>query len=344
MVAQVAPLNFRYSHTIGRQETRGGDGFFNPVAIARGEGDRMYVVNRGTETPVFYPCKRVTICSVDEEYIGQFGFKVHPEDAVRSAPDGALFWPTSVALDSQGNAYVADEWLNRISVFTKDGEWIGKWGEPGDGDGEIDKPSGLAFDAEDNLYMVDSHNHRIQVFNKEGQFQFKWGTQGTGDGELNFPWGIDIDKNGDVFVADWRIDRIQKFSSDGTFLMKFGSSGKGPGEFNRPTGIAVDKDGAIYVADDKNDRLQVFNSSGAFITQLTGEATLSKWGKERVEIDQSFIRARARSQGLDARAKVFPGPISVDVDDQGRVFVTEVPRHRVQVFLKQSPEFHGGPL
>ena len=122
MVTQVEPLTFQYSHTIGRQETRGGNGFFHPVAVARGEGNRLYVLSRGTETPVFWPCKRVTICTIDEEYIGQFGEKVHPEEAVPSARDGAFFWPTSVALDSQGNAYVADEWLNRISVFTKDGD------------------------------------------------------------------------------------------------------------------------------------------------------------------------------------------------------------------------------
>src|SRR5712692_4559095 len=158
MVTQIEPLTFQYSHTIGRQETRGGNGFFHPVAVARGEGNRLYVLSRGTETPVFWPCKRVTICTIDEEYIGQFGEKVHPEEAVPSARDGAFFWPTSVALDSQGNAYVADEWLNRISVFTKDGDWIGKWGTPGDRDGELNRPSGLAFGADDNLYLVDSRN------------------------------------------------------------------------------------------------------------------------------------------------------------------------------------------
>ena len=107
--------------------------------------------------------------------------------------------------------------MNRISIFTQDGDWIGKWGVPGEGDGEINRPSGLAFDKDDNLYMVDSCNHRIQVFTKDGEFLFKWGRQGTAAGEFNFPWGIEIDQHGDVFVADWRNDRIQKFTADGRF-------------------------------------------------------------------------------------------------------------------------------
>jgi len=91
------------------------------------------------------------------------------------------------------------------------------------------------------------------------------------------PWGID--QSGDVYVADWRNDRIQKFAPDGQFLMKFGASGEGDGEFNRPTGVAVDKDGIIYVTDWRNDRLQVFGADGSFITKMTGDGTISKWGK-----------------------------------------------------------------
>jgi DNA-binding beta-propeller fold protein YncE len=344
MVAQITPVSFRYSHTIGRQETRGGDGFFHPVAVKRGPGELLYVLSRGTETPVFFPCKRVTVCTVDEEYIDQFGFKVHPEDAVRSAADGALFWPTSIALDSLGNAYVADEWLNRISVFDKDGEFIQKWGDPGSSEGKIDRPSGMEFDAEDNLYIVDSRNHRIQVFAKDGKFLSTWGTQGSEDGQLNFPWGIDIDQNGDVYVADWRNDRIQKFTADGRFLMKFGSAGSDNGQFNRPTGVAVDKDGTIYVADFKNDRVQIFDADGDFITSLSGEATVSKWGQERVNIDPTYVRGREIAQNLEEREKAFQGPIAVDVDDEGRLFVSEVPRHRVQVFHKRYANFEGGAL
>ena len=342
MVTEIAPLTFRYSHTIGRQEVRSGNGFFNPVAITRGEGNLLYVLSRSTETPAFTPGKRVTVFTVDEEFVRDFGQKVGPEDATReSTPDGSFFWPTSVALDSKSNAYVADEWLNRISVFDRDGGWVGKWGTPGAGDGEIDRPSGLAFDQNDNLYMVDSRNSRIQVFTKEGKFLSKWGQRGSGDGEFNLPWGIEIDKNGDVYVADWRNDRIQKFTPDGQFLMKFGTSGQGDGEFNRPTGVAVDKDGIIYVTDFKNERLQVFYEDGTFVTTLTGEGTLSKWGKERSDLDPLAPMARVNAPNLKEREGAFQGPIAVEVDDDGGVFVVECARHRLQVFYKQPATFAG---
>ena len=344
MVTEIAPITFEYSHTIGRQENRSGSGFFYPVAITRDEENQLYVLNRGSETPAFFPCKRVTVFTVDEELIREFGTKVPPEEADASAPAGTFMWPTSIALDKAGNAYVADEWLNRISVFDKTGDCVNTWGTLGDGDGEFNRPSGLAFDAEDNLYLVDSVNHRIQVFTKDGKFIAKWGSNGDGDGEFSYPWGIEIDHNGDVYVADWRNDRIQKFDCDGNFLMKFGSSGQGDGEFNRPTGIAVDKEGIIYVADFKNDRLQVFHGDGSFITQLTGDATLSKWGRERVELDPGMVRGRERAQGLKEQEKVFHGPIAVDVDDEGRVFVVETSRQRLQVYRKQIANFRGGPL
>ncbi len=343
MVTQIAPVTFQYSHTIGRQDIRGGDGFFNPVAMARGEGGLLYVLSRGTEAAALTPCKRVTICTVDEEYIGQFGEKIGADQAGPSAPDGTFMWPTSIALDQEGSVYVSDEWLNRISIFTKDGDWIGKWETPGDSEGEINRPSGLAFDENDNLYLVDSLNNRVQVFTKDGKFLSMWGGSGSGDGEFNLPWGIDIDQNGDVYVADWRNDRIQKFTPDGQFIMKFGASGEGDGEFNRPTGVAVYKAGTIYVTDFRNDRLQVFGADGGFITELAGEGTVSKWGMERLELNPALMEGRDLAPDLD-REKPFQGPIAVDVDDANRVFVLECARPRVQVYRKQTSKYSGGPL
>ncbi len=344
MVTQLAPITFQYSHTIGRQEVRSGNGFFNPVAITRDPQNRLYVLSRGTETPAFFPCKRVTVFTADEEFIEDYGQKIPPEEADASAPNGSFMWPSSVALDSQGNTYVSDEWLNRISVYKPGQGWADMWGTVGSADGEIDRPSGLAFDKDDNLYLVDSRNHRVQVFTGDGQFRFNWGEKGSGEGQFNMPWGIEIDAKGDVYVADWRNDRIQKFAPDGRFLMQFGSTGAGEGQFNRPTGVAVDQDGDIYVTDYKNDRLQVFNADGEYITHLTGEATLSSWGRERVLIDPITVKGRMAAQGLEEREKVFQGPIAVEVDDEGRIYVVEVPRHRVQIFRKQSSIYQGGLL
>ena len=344
MVTQLAPVTFQYSHTIGRQEVRSGNGFFNPVAITRDPQNRLYVLSRGTETPAFFPCKRVTVFTADEEFIEDYGQKIPPEEADASAPNGSFMWPTSVALDSRGNTYVADEWLNRVSVYHPGKGWVDMWGTPGAGDGQINRPSGLAFDREDNLYLVDSQNHRVQVFTTDGQFKFNWGQLGDGPGEFNMPWGIEIDAAGDVYIADWRNDRIQKFAPDGRFLMQFGSSGSGEGQFNRPTGVAVDQDGDIYVTDYKNDRLQVFNARGEYLTQLTGEATLSSWGRERVIIDPITVKGRLAANGLAEREKAFNGPIAVETDDEGRIYVVEVPRHRVQIFRKQTSIYQGGLL
>ena len=334
MATQTLGVNFQFSRTVGRQESS-GTGFSRPVAMVRGEGELIYVLNHGLDRAV-ESGKRVTVCTVEEDFIGQFGRGEAPDPEA----DGIILWPTSLAIDKDQNVYLADEGLNRISIFTKDGEWIGKWGTPGDSDGEFNRPSGIAFDKNDNLFLVDSLNNRIQVFTKDGKFLNKWGKEGNGDGEFNMPWGIEIDSKGDVYVADWRNDRIQKFSPEGQFLMKFGTSGAGDGEFNRPNSVAVDKEGIIYVTDWGNDRLEVFGPDGGFITKITGDGNVSKWAKDKLDANPEMWHEREIAQRIDAE-KVFWGPISVDVDDENRIFVLESSRCRIQVYRKIAPFFTG---
>ena len=312
----------KYSYTIGRTEDF-GPGFAHPVYLARAKGDLLYVLSRARE--IAPQGKRVTICTVGEDYVSEFG--------TGGSDDGQFMWPVSLALDRDENVYVSDEHLQRISIFTKDGEWLGKWGVEGDGDGQFNRPSGLAFDKEDNLLLADALNNRIQKFTKDGQFLDKWGAAGTGDGEFNMPWGITVDQEGYIYVADWRNDRIQKFTPNGQFLMKFGTSGKGDGKLHRPTGIAVDSDGDIYVTDWGNELMQVFAPDGTFITQFAGDATLSKWGKEKLDANPEMYHEREISYRLD-REKLFWAPMAVDVDKENRIFVADTCRNRIQIYKK----------
>ena len=340
---QISHVNLQYSHTIGRGENF-GPGFTQPQFIARGEDDLMYVLCRGSE---YRPeGTRITVCTVDEDFVSIFARGVAQQGPHEfNLEDGSLAWPTCIAISkTTGDVFVSDEWLNRISIFSKDGEFLSKWQErTGQGDGELDRPSGMAFDQDDNLLIVDSNNHRVQKFSKDGKFISKFGSFGSGPGELNMPWGITVDHAGDIYLADWRNDRIQKFSPDGKFIMQIGKSGSGEGELNRPTSVAVDKDGVIYVTDWLNDRLELFDKDGSFITIKTGDGEVSKWGKDKLDANPEMWEERKRAQGMD-REKLFWAPIGVTVDDDNRVFVCDAPRNRIQVYQKQSSAFAGPRL
>ena len=338
MLSSIRTAGFQYSHTMGRHDNA-GESFRSPVSLALSKDGRMYVVSRGAE--VKPTSRRVTVLTLDEELITEFGFGVSTrEQAEEGLSQGPILWPTCLALDKQGNVYLADEGLGWVSIFDPSGKFLDRWGFRGTRDGEFIRPAAIALDQDDNLFMVDAGNNRIQKFTREGKFLGKWGKAGTGDGEFNLPWGLEVDINGDIYVADWRNDRIQKFTAQGEFLMKFGASGNGEGQFNRPTGVAVDKDGIIYVTDWGNDRLEVFESDGRFITQMSGDATLSKWAKSKLDANAYMWEGRQVAYGLD-RERLFAGPIAVEVDDADRIFVLETGRSRIQVYRKLPSVFLG---
>ncbi len=330
----------KYSYSIGIAFAQRGRGFSSPVDLAFSREGKIFVVSRhhsGTTVGL-----RIGICNPDfeAEYFGEFGGYGYG--------DGQFIWPTALAFDNDDVLYLGDEHLNRITLFDTEGNFLGKWGAPGDGDGQLNGPSGMAFDGEDNLYIVDNLNNRVQKFTKDGKFLAKFGSFGTGDSQFYLPWGITLDREGNVYVADWRNDRIQKFTPEGQFLAKFGSPGNGDGQFYRPSSVAVDSEGYIYVADWGNERVQVLGSDGGFQQKLRGESGLSKWAEEYFESNVDEAEARARSNlepdlGIEDPweessfvEKRFWGPISVKLDTQEKLFVTESNRHRIQVYEKEQ--------
>ena len=169
----ITTRTYHYDRTIGRGEFA-GPGFRQPMDLALGPDGLIYVINRSFE---YRPDGvRVTMLTIDEEFMGEF--------SSFGEGDGELIWPTAIALDNNHNVYIADDWLNRISVFDKDGVFLDKWGVPGSGDGELNKPAGISFDAQNNMYVADSANNRIQVFSKDGKYLSKWGEAGSGEGPV----------------------------------------------------------------------------------------------------------------------------------------------------------------
>ena len=332
--------SFEYSHTVGFLANQ-GRGFNNPVDLARDSAGVLYVLNRaGPEVGIRLPYKRVTVCTLNEEYLGEFG--------TGGTSDGQFWWPSSLAFDSQENLYVADEALHHVSVFTKEGGFLSQWGVSGSAPGQLNRPSYIAFDQEDRLYIADSLNHRIQRFTKDGAFLDTWGGPGDGPGQFNLPWGIALDGVGDIYVADWRNDRIQKFDPGGSFLAQWGSPGGGPGQFYRPSNVAVDDEGLIYVTDWGNERLQILTPEGFALAVIRGDSTPSQWAQDYFDAnpEEAGERRNANLEPLIAPhqeqrreesaniEKLLWGPTAVKLDAQGRVYIVDSCRHRLQIYRK----------
>ena len=211
---------YDYSHQVGGREMLGD------VALALGEGDDVYCVTRAA---YLVTVLRLSIGATpgDEKIVGQFG--------ERGDGDGGLVWPAGIAVDSDYNVYVTDEWLNRVTVFAQDGAYLGHWGETGSGDGQLRGPAGIDVDANGDLYVVDSLNHRVQKFGPSGDYLMEFGSYGSGRGELNRPSGVAVDPDGDMYVSDWGNSRVQVFTPDGEFLTSLIGDAQTPSKWFQET-------------------------------------------------------------------------------------------------------------
>ena len=330
----------KYIRTVGMTTMR-GRGFYYPVDSAMNNNGRIYTVSRSAEKTTGDTI-RVTMLNEEGEYFGIFGSKGNE--------NGQFMWPCGIAVDSNDRVYVTDEYLHQISIFNESGEFLNKWGSRGTEEGLLDAPSGIAHDLYDNVYISDSRNHRIQKFSKDGDFIHSFGSYGCEEGEFNLPWGLFVTNNSEVFVADWGNDRIQRFTSDGKFIAKYGSAETGKSEFTRPAGITVDKNGYMYVADWGNEMVKVLDTNGKCIQTLRGEATHSKWAEDFLKINLEEAQAREKAnleptiqyfnedphEESSHIEKLFWGPVSVLLDSEERLFITETNRHRIQVYERTN--------
>lgn len=216
--------------------------------------------------------------------------KLSPTGSLLATFQSDLDGATGLAVDGQGNVYVADLGSDRIVKFSGSGKQLGTLGGPHLAQGDLSAPGGIGLDGLGHLYVADSNNSRIQEFTLDGQFVGTIGSYGADAGQLERPLDVAVDGQGNLFVTDSYNNRVEEFAPTGAMVNVWGSEGSGAGQFEHPSGITLDTSGAIYVADTGNRRLQKFSADGT---------PLAQWSTGDYQ------------------------PVSPGVDSSGNVYVTE---------------------
>jgi uncharacterized protein (TIGR03437 family) len=155
------------------------------------------------------------------------------------AVNAEVHTPQDVAVDSNGNVYIADTANSLVRKVTSDGQinYIAgtvnatthtpTTGFTGSGDGGVAtsaifvSPYALSLDSSGNLYIVDNGDHRVRKVDSKGNINSVAGT-GTGgfagdsgagtSAQLNFPSGVAADSSGNVYIADSLNRRVRKLA------------------------------------------------------------------------------------------------------------------------------------
>jgi DNA-binding beta-propeller fold protein YncE len=195
--------------------------------------------------------------------------------------DGMFRQVTDIAWDRAGNSYISDGYINaRVAKYGPDGAWLGSFGSPGAGPGQLNTPHSIAIDAQDNVYVADRGNRRIQVFDTEGHVlrqitidvPYDPATRpvignmpdqnppvGTPRTMVNgAPWALCITPgpNQVLYAADAYPGRIYKLSLDGKVLGVLGTGGRQLKQFGWIHAMACPSENLLYVAELLNWRVQ----------------------------------------------------------------------------------------
>jgi sugar lactone lactonase YvrE len=230
-----------------------------------------------------------------------------------------------MAVDDDGNVYLALMNQDKVQVYTESGRLLREWGKRGAGDGEFRQPGGIVLAPGGTVYVADQGNHRIQMFDTEGKFRGKWGEHGSGPGQFGGnepkvsrfggPHFLARDGMGRIYTTEGTLGRVQQFSAGGKPLHAWGDKGSEPGGFGAlktgfsqstfgPIGVFVDRRDRVWVSS-LNDRVQAFTTDGKFLFGLGGTGN---------------------APGQFAR------PHGMAVDSKGHLYVADAGNQRIQKF------------
>ena len=192
--------------------------------------------------------------------------------------------PWSVALDGDGNLYIADRENNRIRKVDADTgiiSTVAGGGTGGDGSlataAQLNSPPGVALDGDGNIYIANALTHSIRKVDADTGIISTIagnGTQGfSGDGgqataaQLNFPHSLALDGDGNLYIADRDNYCIRWVNADTGIIATVAGIGTRRG-YSKDGGLAaqsrlygaygvtVDGAGYVYIADRDSHRIR----------------------------------------------------------------------------------------
>ena len=235
--------------------------------------------------------------------------------------------PGGMAIDAQGNIYIADTFNNRIRKMAPDGTVTTIAGNGTSGyvddvgvNAEFYAPAGLTVDAQGNIFVADYGNNMIRKIKPDGTVSTYAGNGYAGfvDGAavkvamFNGPSGVALDATGNLFVADQNNNMIRKITTTGSVSLVAGTTTAGYlnitvdsakaswGGFKHPCAIAEGPDGNLYVADRGNSAIRMITPAGVITTVAGGP-------------EQTALVGLPSGLCIDAQGNIFL------TDEQGRV-------------------------
>lgn len=227
-----------------------GDGQFNePWGVAVDGQGQIFVSDTWNG--------RIQVFGPDGSFVRKWGYLNTSQEM---GDPMAMFGPRGLAVDGNGNLWVADTGKKRITLFSAMGEFMQQVGGGGTTLGRFEEPTDVAVDPRDgSIFVADAWNLRIQKLDATLQPLAEWPVPSWGSQHLYHKPSLAVTGSGDVYATDPANYRVLVYNSAGGLKAAFGSFGPEMDRFAMPNGIAWDGTAnQVLVADADNHRVQVF--------------------------------------------------------------------------------------
>lgn len=219
------------------------------------------------------------------------GISGHYDGDDKPATEAYLNRPSSIAFDSRGNLYIADEDNHRIRKVDSQGiiTTVAGPGTPGIHNESgpatqvnLSNPQGLAVDSQDNLYIADVGNKRIRKYEPNSDHMKtiagRWSNDRSGEGVLATSIGLGtlsdvaVDSQDNLYVTEQHPYRVRRITPNGLIYTYAGGCEKDcfstDGHYARNSifeeiySIAFDARGQLFFFDGSDYRVRGISLKG----------------------------------------------------------------------------------